>query len=454
LKRDLFQQRQCAQGWSGQVVRFEPTATLRGDISVDLDLDGALLRFIALGVSESGRSQTPVDWSVLFSAARLDLSRFTPTAPGSTVAAVDARMAWLGTDESRSPTPIRIEAGAFHGRPMYFEVFYPWTAGAHRVATARSTVNNRRTSARPLPVALLAWVLFPVTATVLAWRNWKTNRGDVRGAALVGLYIFSTYCVATVLGAHSPVLEIANGEGLPLAMAAAVIAAICYLALEPWVRRRWPLTLITWSRVLAGKWRDPIVGRDVLVAVLAAVLTNAIRHAVYLGFSPAGAPPEANVIDSGGLRFTLDHLLGTRHIASAASFAMFGGFIQSVQMLFLIFLCRAALRNIWLSAAAYIAIIAALTLPTNPQDTWIESLLLLAIAGVAVVMLVRLGLLALAVWGSVGSLIERGLLTHEFGAWYGESSLIVVCIVSALAVWAFRTSLGRRPVFAPAFDQH
>ena len=37
-----------------------------------------------------------------------------------------------------------------------------------------------------------------------------------------------------------------------------------YLALEPWVRRYWPQTMITWSRVVAGQWTDPLVGRDLL----------------------------------------------------------------------------------------------------------------------------------------------------------------------------------------------
>ena len=32
-----------------------------------------------------------------------------------------------------------------------------------------------------------------------------------------------------------------------------------YLALEPYVRRLWPQALISWSRVLAGRVRDPLV---------------------------------------------------------------------------------------------------------------------------------------------------------------------------------------------------
>ena len=42
---------------------------------------------------------------------------------------------------------------------------------------------------------------------------------------------------------------------------------VLYLALEPWVRRRWPQTLISWSRYTVNGWRDPLVGRVLLYSV-------------------------------------------------------------------------------------------------------------------------------------------------------------------------------------------
>jgi hypothetical protein len=44
----------------------------------------------------------------------------------------------------------------------------------------------------------------------------------------------------------------------------AVFIWILYVALEPFVRRRWPATIVSWSRLLAGEVRDPLVGRDLL----------------------------------------------------------------------------------------------------------------------------------------------------------------------------------------------
>jgi hypothetical protein len=82
------------------------------------------------------------------------------------------------------------------------------------------------------------------------------------------------------------------------------------------------------------------------------------------------------------------------------------------------------------------------------QGDWIESIVMVLIVVLNVLMMVRFGLLALVVMGAVGVFIQRGLLTNNFGAWYGESSLVVVVVVSALALWAFRTSLGGRPLLS------
>jgi hypothetical protein len=48
---------------------------------------------------------------------------------------------------------------------------------------------------------------------------------------------------------------------------------IGYAALEPHVRRRWPESLISWTRLISGRWRDPRVGRDVLIGVAIGVCT-------------------------------------------------------------------------------------------------------------------------------------------------------------------------------------
>ena len=43
---------------------------------------------------------------------------------------------------------------------------------------------------------------------------------------------------------------------------------LAYVAIEPIVRRRWPDLLISWTRLVSGRFRDPLVGRDALAGIL------------------------------------------------------------------------------------------------------------------------------------------------------------------------------------------
>ena len=49
------------------------------------------------------------------------------------------------------------------------------------------------------------------------------------------------------------------------------IVWVYYLAIEPYARRFWHHALLGWTRLLAGRVRDPRVGRDVLIGLMIAV---------------------------------------------------------------------------------------------------------------------------------------------------------------------------------------
>ena len=51
---------------------------------------------------------------------------------------------------------------------------------------------------------------------------------------------------------------------------------LCYVGLEPYVRRRWPYLLIAWTRLLDGRWRDPLVGRSLMVGCVGGLVAAAI----------------------------------------------------------------------------------------------------------------------------------------------------------------------------------
>src|ERR1700675_3613553 len=67
---------------------------------------------------------------------------------------------------------------------------------------------------------------------------------------------------------------------------------ILYLALEPWVRRRWPQAIISWSRLLSGQFRDPLVGRDILFGTILGAIWILVFQIRYIPMMRMGAPPE------------------------------------------------------------------------------------------------------------------------------------------------------------------
>jgi serine/threonine-protein kinase len=165
--------------------------------------------------------------------------------------ATDRQAAWTGTLPDRPDRPVRVEAAAYRGRPVYFEVM-PADREAERP--------NWLPEGFLLPAGL---ILLP-GAVLLALRNHHRGRGDMRGAASLGAATLSIHIGAWVIGGHHSVSEewgqfaVCLGVGgLP-----ALVIGVGYLAIEPAIRRRWPWRITAWNRLLDCRLRDPMVGRD------------------------------------------------------------------------------------------------------------------------------------------------------------------------------------------------
>ena len=60
-------------------------------------------------------------------------------------------------------------------------------------------------------------------------------------------------------------LEFAHiGFALAIGLLAATVVWVLYMALEPYLRRRLPQSLISWTRILSGEFRDPLVAGHIL----------------------------------------------------------------------------------------------------------------------------------------------------------------------------------------------
>src|SRR5271157_1884090 len=428
----------------GFVWTDDPPLDMSGMTLVKLNPLGRLTQLIAAPpqVEKSGGAASPPDWAPLFSAAGLDPSKSLPAQPMWTPPVYsDARAAWAGSLAERPDIPMRIEAAAYRGKPVYFELIGPWTR-PERMQPYQPTAGKRL----GLAFITVLYLSVLIVSAMLARRNLRLGRGDRRGASRLAAFVFAAWAVAWLFGAH----HVPNFDELGLffeflfwGLGWSCLIWVLYIALEPYVRRRWPATLVSWSRLLAGDFRDPLVGRDVLAGCFLAPFTTAVGGAVWFIFSWLGYPPPQP--DSGpGWQF-----LGARTmVADVASALMLAPF-PWLLALFSLFLFRVLLRREWAAAVAWVLLPTVFAAADSRFDP-VAPVGMLIFASLAVFVMIRFGLLALVANFVVYNILQNYPLTTQGSVWYSGISLAGILLIAAMAFYAFYTSLGGRPAFGGA----
>lgn len=424
---------------SGMVSWDMPPPQVSGMAGAFYDLRGHLVRFYRVTPQvedEAGADARPEpDWAPLFAEAHLDptaLEHATHTWTPPFYA--DARAAWTGTWPDRPDIPIRVEAAGYRGRPVSFEIIQPWTRPERmerRQHTTAQRVSNYLTLAL---IALLVGV-----GAVLARHNLVLGRGDRRGAfrlasAMVALgmssWVLSAHHVADVVGEFILVVRGAGGVVL-----LAALLWLFYLALEPYVRRLRPNTLVSWTRLLNGGFGDAVVGRDVLAgatwgASLSFLLFLVNRLPAWLGL-PADAP---------GFELVFV-LLGVRAVGATVLDILQNGILLGLVGLLLYLILRFALRRELPAVLGFVILLTA-AFATRGEPLWLSLLAGLIVMSSYAVLLLRFGLLAACAGPFFANALTFFPLTMDLGSWHAGPTLTVLPLVALVAVLAFRAALG------------
>jgi serine/threonine-protein kinase len=427
----------------GRISVDDPPPAISGMARITLDLTGQMRSFSAVPpqVDSSPPLAQQPDPTPLFTAAGLDLKSFQPTDPHWTpLAPVDARAAWTGTFPNLPAQPIRVEAAWWRGKPVYFQIVGPWTQQDRMPSAPRGNANY-------------TWLALEgsgsILAALMAWRNLRLGRGDKQGAIRLAGFVFSIVLVEILLRAHFAAAASSFRlmiEAVSQALWTGALLWLAYIALEPAVRRLWPRSLITWTRLLSGRWQDALVGRDVLIGLL-----------VGMGYDLVFAADNEYTIRMGGIPSTgpkLDALLGIHRALSVVLDRAQDGILGSFLFFLLFFVLRAILRKEWLAGGAFVLLFIGLRLfSSNNNYPLVDVPAMIIVYSVVVVMLLRCGLLALVVAIFVTDLVAEMVFTTNFSAWYGTGSLLLILLVSGLAIFAFRKSLGGHRISAALLDQ-
>ncbi len=428
----------------------DPPQVISGMTSMRLDTRGRLLFFDGVPPQTDdaqGASGAHPDWSPLFTEAGLDLARFKPTEPRWTPPHYsDARAAWDGVYPDQQQIPIRIEAAAYHGKPVYFQIVNPWDRPL-REEQNQAGATERFINALVLVLA----VVILLVGVLLARRNLLLGHGDRKGAFRLALFIFSVYTVSWIFGAHHiPAFKEESNlffQNLAASLLLAGLSWLVYIALEPLVRRRWPHRIIGWSRLLTGDLRDPLIGRIVLIGGLLGICLTLTFY--FWGLVPRwlGMPPGR----PGLIAFST--LLGIRGLLQW--FAI-GGLVTSVlnafYYLFLLLLLSIVLRREWLTVGVSWLLLALIfiLIGSNPAIDWFFAGLA---ATIITFTLLRFGLLALMCVILFCSLSYQFPITPDFSVWYAGAAIFALVVIVALAAYGFYTSLAGQPLFQGKFLQ-
>jgi hypothetical protein len=418
------------------LTQTNPPMSEPGMIRIVLDAQGRLVElYVVPPAYDTDPLATTYDWGPLLREAGLDPAALKPATPEWTPPFAHARTAWTGTYEGDEAIPRRIEAASYGSRPAFFSTIPVWVKPPSEAAGGSSA---------PQVIALLVVLSVLFGAPLLARRNLHRRRGDLAGANRIAAFVFcvlmATWALKAdhVAGAGELRLLVA---GLSWSLFYGAFVWVAYMALEPWIRRRWPQALITWSRLLQGRFRDPLVGRDILIGLVVAVVADAVTPLprLYAAWSGSAVPaPELPQV------YAVLHTL--RRLLAEIVFDPARAIMISFVFTFVVMLFRVVLRRDW---AALLAFVLLITTTASLGRGPVELAGALLWSGLYAFVLSRLGLVSMIGLMMATGLMERAAFAPvRFGSWDGWPLIIVILVLWSLAVWAFVTAMAGRRVFA------
>ena len=424
---------------------FDPPDEVSGMATVVLDSNGRLLGFLAVPPQVEQAPPSPTiaepDWTRMLADTGLDTASLKVMDPTwLPPLGFDRRFGWRGFYPEDPTTEIQISAASYRGKPVYFHVIGPWTH------PWRSEVQPRvKSRAVRDTTALLGGFVFLILAALFARKNIRLGRGDRRGGFRISAFAFGCNVAAALLLAHHvpdlggewQIFALIVSQGLFVAAS----VWLYYLAFEPFVRKQWPELLISWTRLLSGKFRDPLIGRDLLAGTLLGSITALGVHfsnALPAWINLAGETTvPANPLSLGPLQDVTGLLL---------AFLLAGLVPAAFSITFTLFLTRSLLRSYW--ASVILTTVLLLILNLGGENFLLETPFAILTTAIIMFTLLRFGILATAGVVFVSNLLTSFPITIDVSKWYAPNSLVMFAVLLALLIYGLRTALGKRPLLA------
>ena len=424
----------------GEVTPDNPAPTQPGMAHVLVDGAGRLRAFQANPYENAPALTPPVTAQTVFHAAGLDMAAFNEVPATFVPAGASSEVhSWKGPHPRIPGLNLGVDLASWKGRITEVAIHFDWPK-----ATAPATLAGSIASRLQGIVLLSLSALGLLAAVVLARRNWMLGHIDRKGALRIGIARWLLGLLAWIGTVH-PVEDEAM---IPFFFANCAtwlmwgaVLALLYMALEPLVRARWPHSIVTWSRLLAGRWLDAQVGSHILIGAT-------VGAAVWVAAQGLGDWLNSGM-DSGGAR-GINAALGARQWLAAHAYVMEGSLFFGLVVFFSICGLRRLVRKD--VPAAILA--AALLLLGNggifSSNNWkLEAAISISVYSVLVFVLLRLGLVATMAAVFFIDAFNMISLGTDWKTWYAPSGIATCLFLLGIAIFAFWRSLGSHELFAP-----
>jgi hypothetical protein len=303
------------------------------------------------------------------------------------------------------------------------------------------------------PNAGVDWIYFvfavfvpTVGGVFFGVRNLRAGRGDRRGAAAIALFMFACLWVGYLIvqdvgrdGLLRTLLSLLDGIPLGDALVSTITVWFMYVALEPYLRRLWPRVLVSWARLSTGRYRDPIIGRDILagfaLAGVFAIVTLVVR--LFVPTEPASPGQEALIALSG---------TGT---AVAMALVSVGQCLLVVMAFFtIVLILQLGVRrsDLAVGLATLLCTVAAFFLLVGSYGP-VGATIRAVTWGVCLGYLgPRFGLLASTVGAYVLQVADLIPWTTDISAWYAGRMWLMIALLAALLAYGVANALGGRSI--------
>jgi hypothetical protein len=430
-----------------QLMIDAPNDQPESTVTVALDSTGRLLGLAVPPEMTGPATELPdeIDWSPLFDRAQLDPENATQVHPSvAPTVYCDTVIAWQFDRSAEGPDPLTVLTGAFGGHLTYFEY----------VGLRNDMEPNHASWKEPADLSVFVWMAVTILLVLLAVRNAKAGRADHRNAVKCALFVGGLYAileiVAITVGGSNPadrIVALTNGRAVGHILQHGIEGWVYYLAIEPYVRRVWPRMLIGLMRVFSGRWRDPAVGREVLIGLeVGCVLALTVKSVEAFDWRLATGN-SAHLVNPLSLRT----ILSPAHFLSNRAHVIAWAVLDGISYAGLVVLIRVLVRHALVSLVFGVAVLTYLSfgwLYDFTSGTYSDLAMFIQAAGFGVCsfwLLTRVGVLSGMVFDFV--VLSSGFFGLAFDAWSTPYLLSWLAMLLVLVAYGFWVSLAGQPIF-------